>query len=63
MGQGGRLRDVPLKMLLVENTSKESHSVAPDLLERGHEVIVAHSPHKAPSMAVDDWPDLIDGAL
>lgn len=50
---------MPLKMLLVENTSKNSHSVAPDLLERGHEVIVAHSPHKAPSMAVADWPDLI----
>lgn len=50
---------MPLKMLLVENISNDSHSVAQDLIERGHEVIMARSPRKAPSMAVADWPDLV----
>lgn len=50
---------MPLKVLLVESGSQDSHSVEPDLLERGHEVTVAHSPHKAPSMALADWPDLV----
>jgi DNA-binding response OmpR family regulator len=50
---------VPLKVLLVESRSKDSHSVEPDLVERGDEVVVTHTPRKAPSLAVADWPDLV----
>jgi DNA-binding response OmpR family regulator len=50
---------VPLKVLLVESRSKDSHSVELDLLKRGDEVVVSHAPRKAPSMAVADWPDLV----
>jgi two-component system phosphate regulon response regulator PhoB len=50
---------VPLKVLLVESGSKDSHSMEPDLRERGDEVIVTRSPGKAPSLAVAGWPDLI----
>ena len=48
-----------LKVLLVESRSKDSYSVESDLLERGDEVVVIHTPRKAPSMAVADWPDLV----
>jgi len=50
---------VPLKVLLVESRSKDSHSVEPDLVKRGDEVVVTHTPRKAPSLAVADWPDLV----
>jgi DNA-binding response OmpR family regulator len=50
---------VSLKVLLVESRSKDSYSVESDLLERGDEVVVIHTPRKAPSMAVADWPDLV----
>ena len=50
---------MPLKVLLVESRSKDSHSVEPDLVERGDEVVVTHTPRKAPSLAVADWPDLV----
>lgn len=50
---------MPLKVLLVESGSKDSHSLEPDLLERGHQVVVTHSPRKATSMAMADWPDLV----
>jgi DNA-binding response OmpR family regulator len=46
-------------VLLVESQSQDSHSVEPDLLERGDEVAVTRSPRKAPSLAMADWPDLI----
>lgn len=50
---------MPLKVLLVESGSKDSHSLEPDLLERGHQVMVTHSPRKAAAMAMADWPDLV----
>jgi two-component system phosphate regulon response regulator PhoB len=50
---------VPLKVLLVESGSRDSHLVEPDLRERGDKVVVIRSPVKAPSLAVADWPDLI----
>lgn len=50
---------MPLKVLLVEGKLTDSDSIKPDLLKRGDEVIVAHNPLKAPSMAMADWPDLI----
>ena len=50
---------MPLKVLLVESRSKDSHSVETDLVERGDEVVVTHTPRKAPSLAVADWPDLV----
>jgi DNA-binding response OmpR family regulator len=50
---------VPLKVLLVESRSKDSHSVEPDLVKRGDEVVVTRAPRKAPSLAVADWPDLV----
>ena len=50
---------MPLKVLLVESPSKDSHSVETDLVERGDEVVVTHTPRKAPSLAVADWPDLV----
>jgi DNA-binding response OmpR family regulator len=50
---------VPLKVLLVESGSKDSHSVKPDLLKRGDEVVVTHIPRKVPSLAMAEWPDLI----
>ena len=50
---------MPLKVLLVESPSKDSHSVEPDLVKRGDEVVVTHTPRKAPSLAVADWPDLV----
>ena len=50
---------MPLKVLLVESRSKDSHSVEPDLVERGDEVVVTHTSRKAPSLAVADWPDLV----
>jgi DNA-binding response OmpR family regulator len=53
------LRDVPLKVLLVESELTDSYSVKPDLLDRGDEVIITHNARKASSMAVADWPDLI----
>jgi len=59
VGPGGRERNVSLKVLLVESATEVSHSVEPDLLERGDEVIVTHSPGNAPSMAMANWPDLI----
>ena len=48
-----------LNVLLVESASKDSHSVEPDLRKRGDEVAVTDTPHKATSMALADWPDLI----
>lgn len=50
---------MPLKVLLVESGSKDSHSVEPDLLKRGDEVVVTHIPRKVPSLAMAEWPDLI----
>ena len=50
---------MPLKVLLIESKSEDSYSVEPDLLKRGDEVVVARSPRKALSIAVDDWPDLV----
>ena len=50
---------MPLKVLLVESRSKDSHSVEPDLVKRGDEVVVTRTPRKAPSLAVADWPDLV----
>jgi DNA-binding response OmpR family regulator len=50
---------VSLNVLLVESASEDFHSVEPDLMKRGDEVVVTHTPRKAPSMAVADWPDLI----
>lgn len=48
-----------LKVLLVESELMGPDSVKPNLVERGDEVIVAHDPLQAPSMAVVEWPDLI----
>lgn len=48
-----------LKVLLIESESAGSNSIEPDLLERGDEVITAHNPRKAPSLAMGHWPDLI----
>jgi DNA-binding response OmpR family regulator len=50
---------VPLKVLLVESHSKDSHSVEPDLVKRGDEVVVTHTPRKASSLATADWPDIV----
>jgi DNA-binding response OmpR family regulator len=50
---------VPLKVLLVESRSKDSHSVEPDLVKRGDEVVVTHTPRKAPTLAMADWPDIV----
>jgi DNA-binding response OmpR family regulator len=50
---------VALKVLLVESESMGPSSIEPDLLERGDVIIVARNPHKAPSLAVGEWPDLI----
>ncbi|GAB4536880.1 MAG: response regulator transcription factor [Anaerolineae bacterium] len=50
---------MPLKVLLIESGSKDSHSLEQDLLERGHQVVVTHSPRNATSMAMADWPDLV----
>jgi DNA-binding response OmpR family regulator len=50
---------MPLKVLLVESEPTSSFSIQPDLLERGDQVVVIHSPLKAASMAMSDWPDLV----
>jgi DNA-binding response OmpR family regulator len=50
---------VPLTVLLVETEYEDSHSLEPELLERGHEVIVTRSPRRATSMAIANWPDLV----
>lgn len=50
---------MPLKVLLVESKTVDNYSVQPNLLDRGHDVTLAHRPRRAPSMAVADWPDLI----
>lgn len=50
---------VPLKVLLVETESTGPYSVEPDLLDQGHHVTKSHTPIKAPSIALADWPDLI----
>ncbi len=48
-----------LKVLLVESELTDSRSIKPELLDRGYDVTIAHNPHKVPSMAMADWPDLI----
>jgi len=50
---------MPLKVLLIESEPTSSFSIQPDLLERGDQVVVTHSPLKAASMAMSDWPDLV----
>lgn len=56
---GGEVSDVSLKVLLVESELTDSHSIKPDLLDRGYEVTTAHNPNKVPAIAMADWPDLI----
>jgi DNA-binding response OmpR family regulator len=50
---------VPLKVLLVESELTDSDSMEPDLVGRGYEVAIAHTPLKAASIATNNWPDLI----
>lgn len=50
---------MPLKVLLVEGELIDSYSIEPDLLDRGDNVVLTRNSHRAPSMALSDWPDLI----